>query len=67
MSDIQRKTDLICEALVREIGHAKRWSAVEEAWNALLHTRLLSKALVNEFHGPKDDCDSSEPKQPKQS
>ena len=32
---------LICEALVREIGQAKRWLAVVEAWQALLHVRRM--------------------------
>jgi hypothetical protein len=38
-NNIQREEDLICEALVREIGGASRWSARVEAWEALLSTR----------------------------
>lgn len=31
--------DLICEALVREIGRATRWQAKVEAWSALMRVR----------------------------
>ena len=40
--------DLICEALVREIRHARRWMAVREAWYALLHVRAMQEYLVAE-------------------
>jgi len=39
---------LICEALVREIGRAQRWSAIEEAWSALLHVRQMGENLRQE-------------------
>ena len=44
----QREEDLICEALVREIGRASRWSARVEAWDALLSTRQEGEMLRNE-------------------
>ena len=37
---------LICEALVREIRDAQRWSAVEEAWQALLNVRRMSREMA---------------------
>lgn len=43
-----RDADLVCEALVREIGRAKRWQSVEEAWLALLHSRRMAKELDDE-------------------
>lgn len=42
--------ELVCEALVREIGSATRWSAVREAWFALLHVRHMWKQI----HGERD-------------
>ena len=41
--------DLVCEALVREIRLASRWSAVVEAWKALLHVRRMAKGLIEEM------------------
>jgi len=46
--DIQREEDLICEALVREIGRAPRWIARVQAWQALLSTRDAGKELREE-------------------
>lgn len=43
-----READLVCEALVREIGNAQRWSAVVEAWEALLHVRRMSRDMQAE-------------------
>lgn len=40
--------DLICEALVREIGQASRWVAVREAWQALLTVRRMQKEMLDE-------------------
>ena len=39
---------LIREALVREISDAARWSAIEEAWHALLHVRRMAKSMKEE-------------------
>lgn len=39
---------LIREALVKEIRDAKRWSAIVDAWSALLHVRLRAKSLQEE-------------------
>lgn len=39
---------LVCEALVREIGKAKRWTAVVEAWKALLKVRHMADELKSE-------------------
>jgi len=47
-NNIQREEDLICEALVREIGGASRWSARVEAWEALLSTRREGESLRRE-------------------
>lgn len=43
-----RECDLVCEALVREIRDAKRWSAVVEAWEALLAVRRQTRELEND-------------------
>jgi NAD-specific glutamate dehydrogenase len=42
---IANEEALVCEALVREIGRADRWSAVTEAWDALLHVRRMGESL----------------------
>lgn len=39
------EADLICEALVKEIGRGGRWCAVVEAWQALLTVRRMSKDM----------------------
>ena len=49
MDKIEKKESLICECLVREIIRAKRWSAVEEAWQAILKVRLMGKQLRKEL------------------
>lgn len=46
--DIGTEADLICEALVREIGRAQHWTAAQEAWDALLHVRRMHKDLSAE-------------------
>ena len=61
MNNIQNEEDLICEALVREIGRASRWSARVEAWQALLSTRHEGKCLRQEQAGMKDESPSSSP------
>ena len=40
--------DLICEALVREIGRAKRFSAMREAWLALAAVRRVASQMEQE-------------------
>lgn len=44
-NDVQRDEDLICEALVREIDRASRWTARVEAWQALVSTRHRGQCL----------------------
>ena len=39
---------LIRESLVNEIRDASRWSAIVDAWMALLHVRLRAKRLQEE-------------------
>ena len=39
---------LVREALVREIGDAKHWSSVVEAWQALLAVRRMAEQLLAE-------------------
>lgn len=46
--EVLREADLVCEALVREIAHAGRWSAVIEAWQALLAVRRISRTMAEE-------------------
>ena len=53
--NIRKKRTLVCEALVREILHANRWSAVEEAWRALLKVRRLSNVLISEQEKPQTE------------
>ena len=53
--NIENEEALICEAIVREIGLATRWSAIYEAWHALLHVRLMAKQMkeeLNRLKGP---------------
>ena len=61
MSDIQTEEDLICEALVREIGRASRWSARVEAWQALLSTRREGESLRREREHLNNGVASSSP------
>lgn len=42
------EADLICEALVKEIGRGGRWCAIVEAWQALLTVRRISKNMDDE-------------------
>jgi len=49
---IVNERDLICEALVREIRDASRWSAVVEAWDALLKVRRMANSRIEELRGP---------------
>lgn len=46
--NFETEADLICEALVREIGRANRWIAIREAWLALLSVRRMAKQLNEE-------------------
>ena len=39
---------LICEALVREVVRATRWSAVLDAFNALGHVRIMAGNMHRE-------------------
>ena len=48
MTEIEREADLVCEALVREIGRAQRWQAVKEAHDALLTVRRISNQMAVE-------------------
>jgi len=41
-TEIELEEALVCEALVREIGQATRWSAALDAWNALMHVRKMA-------------------------
>lgn len=45
---IDTEASLVREALVREIHEAKRWSAVVEAWQALLKVREMANSIQNE-------------------
>lgn len=47
-SKIANEADLICEALVKEIAAGGRWSAVVEAWQALLTVRRMSRDMEAE-------------------
>lgn len=52
--DYPDSLSLICEALVREIRAARRWSTIEEAWTALLHVRQMARNMGQErFQGPR--------------
>ena len=42
---LAEEESLICEALVREIGMAQRWSAVLDGFNALLHVRHMAAPM----------------------
>ena len=45
---VEKEEALICEALVREINNATRWSAVIEAWLALLRVRRMASEMKKE-------------------
>ena len=45
---LEGEEQLVCEALVRELGRAKRWSAVLEGFTALTHVRHMAAAMHNE-------------------
>jgi hypothetical protein len=50
---------LVREALVREIGKADRWSAVVDAWEALLHVRRMAGSMLEErerFEPSQPEC-----------
>lgn len=42
---LSKEESLVCEALVREMGKADRWSAVMDTWEALLHVRHMANAM----------------------
>ncbi len=44
----ERDADLVCEALVREIRRAGRWTAIMEACGALLAVRRRAKDMSRE-------------------
>ncbi len=46
---IEKESQLIREALVREIRDAERWCAVVEAWEALLSVQRKAKSLIAEI------------------
>jgi len=48
MNQFDKQGDVICEAIVRELGNCKRWSAVQEAHRALLNVRRMQKQLSDE-------------------
>lgn len=53
MSDkFEHDGNLVCEAIIREIARASRWSAVMDAWKALLHVRQMQKSLSDEHKNP---------------
>ena len=45
---LTKEESLICEALVREMAQATRWSAVLDAFNALGHVRLMAGNMHRE-------------------
>ena len=42
---LAKEESLVCEALVREIRRAQRWSAVMDGWEALLHVRHMANGM----------------------
>ena len=46
---------LVCETLVKEIESAQRWSAVMDAWRALLKVRRMGTELISEIE-EKEPC-----------
>lgn len=61
MTEFETESQLVREALVREIRDATRWSAIMEAWGALLNTRRKADALISETQQTEDMC-QDEPK-----
>lgn len=43
-----KEADLICKALVKEIGRAPTWLGVVEAWQSLLRVRRMARELRKE-------------------
>ena len=48
MDNLENEESLACEALVREINRATRWTAVLGAWQALLNVRRMAAAMHKE-------------------
>lgn len=45
---LAKEESLICEALVREMALATRWSAILDAFNALGHVRIMAGNMHRE-------------------
>ena len=45
---LAKEESLICEALVKEMGRATRWSAVLDVFNTLGHVRLMAANMHRE-------------------
>ena len=48
MKNIDTESNLVCEALVREISSATRWEAVHQAWLGLLNVRGMAEQIKEE-------------------
>lgn len=44
-ADYGIQADAVCKVLCREIANAKRWSAIVDAWQAILTVRRMEKEL----------------------
>ncbi len=47
-SPLMKEEALVCEALVREMARATRWSAILDAFNALGHVRIMAGNMHRE-------------------
>lgn len=46
--NVCRESNLVAEAILREMNRASRWSHVMDAWRALLNVRRIESELVKE-------------------
>lgn len=48
VKSLKIQSSLVQEELVRQIRNAKRWSAVVEAWEALIKVRWMANNMIKE-------------------
>lgn len=53
---VTEEEDLICKALVKEIGRTSTWLGVVEAWQALLRVRRMARGLQVEHNYHLENC-----------
>jgi len=49
---------LVCETLINEIRHAKRWCTITKAREAIIHVRIMGNELIAEQKYINPDSDT---------